>query len=76
MLSFSVKPGFKTQALQINCDAEGLATLMEALERVRKAVHVHLRGPSGGGSALSDTTPFGETAIGEVIITTGGDSPP
>ncbi len=35
--------------------------------------HTHLWGPSYGGSVLSDVTPFGEPAIGEVIITHGGD---
>lgn len=73
MLSFQVKPWFKSQAIQIYCDEAGLTTLIEALQQVRQAGHLHLRAPSGGGTELSDTTPFGETAIGEVIITTGGD---
>jgi hypothetical protein len=73
MLSFEVIPWFKAQAIQITCDEAGLTSLIEALQRARETGHLHLRAPSGGGTDLSDTTPSGAPAIGEVIITTGGD---
>lgn len=70
MLSFSLT---KDRALQVDCDAEGLKALSDALERARKSGHTHLRAPSAGGKQLSDATPFGQQAIGEVIITIDGD---
>ncbi len=71
MLSFEIVRSGK--AIQIDCDSEGLATLIHALERVRQAGHVHLWAPSACGHELSDETPWGHKAIGEVIITIGGD---
>jgi hypothetical protein len=50
-----------------------LATLIKALEEVRSSGHLHLLTPANGGHELNETNPFGEPAIGEVIITTGGD---
>jgi hypothetical protein len=73
MLSFEIVPWFKAQAIQIYCDEAGLADLIAALQRVREAGHLHLRAPSGGGTALSEVTPFGEPAITQVIVTVGGD---
>lgn len=73
MLSFHIVPLGKSQAIQIYCDDAGLAVLAAALERVRETGHLHLYGPGMGGRELSETTPFGELAVGEVIITTGGD---
>jgi hypothetical protein len=71
MLSFKlVNEG---RAIQVSCDKKGLDTLMKALERVRTSGHLHLRSPGCGGRELSEKTPWGEDAIGEVIITTGGD---
>ena len=62
------------QGIQIDCDQQGLATLIAALEKLRStADHIHLRTPSNGGRELSEQTPWGKQAIGEVIITTGGD---
>jgi hypothetical protein len=61
------------KAIQILCDSEGLDTLIGALDRVRTSGHLHLRTPSNGGRELSEKTPWGDDAIGEVIITTGGD---
>jgi hypothetical protein len=67
MLSFEVLEGGKI--IQIYCDSDGMATLVETLESlVRQSGHKHLRGPSAGGQALSETTPFGDPAVGEVII--------
>ncbi len=73
MLSFQVRPWFKGQGVQIDCDDAGLQRLIEALQEVQRAGHLHLRAPSSGGAELSDVTPFGQPAIGNVIITTGGD---
>ena len=72
MLSFQVIDS--GQAIQIACDQQGLATLIGALEKLRStADHIHLRTPSNGAHELSEQTPWGDEAIGEVIITTGGD---
>ncbi len=71
MLSFQYLP--EREAIQIHADEAGLATLIDALERVREIGHLHLWAPSLGGTALSDLSPFGEPAIAEVSITTGGD---
>jgi hypothetical protein len=74
MLSFEIVNDGK--AIQICCDREGLETLVQALERARQLGHLHLRAPSAGGRALNDQTPSGDRAIGEVVITTGGDDWP
>jgi hypothetical protein len=72
MLSFQYVE--KYNAVQVYCDEEGLQTLIAALDDVRSSGgHLHLRAPSGGGHDLSDETPFGEKAVGELIITIGGD---
>jgi hypothetical protein len=71
MLSFQIINS--SRGIQIDCDDAGIATLIDALKRAPKRGHVHLCSPSCGGKELSDTTPFGEAAIGEVIITIGGD---
>jgi hypothetical protein len=68
MLSFEIVQLPKNQAIQIYCDDEGLATLKHALERVAQLGHLHLRSIPGG-KELSEHTPFGDTAIQEVIIT-------
>jgi hypothetical protein len=67
MLSFRiVDPG----TIEIDCDAQGMATLMGALAKLvgERASHVHLRGPSMGGKQLSEEAPDGRPAIGEVVI--------
>jgi hypothetical protein len=73
MLSFEIVQSGTTQAIQVDCDDAGLATLLDALKRVPRQGHVHLRAPSAGGNELSETTPWGKPAICEVIITIGGD---
>jgi hypothetical protein len=67
MLSFQVvKDG---RAIQICCDHEGMAILLETLASlVRDPDHAHLRGKSAGGNELSETSPFGEPALQEVTI--------
>ena len=72
MLAFQIINSGKT--IQINCDDQGMATLISALQKIRPSGgHVHLRGPSSGGSDLSEKTPWGESAAGEVILTWSGD---
>jgi hypothetical protein len=72
MLSFEIINS--GQGIQIACDQQGLATLIGALEKLRNtADHIHLLTPSNGGHELSEQTPWGGKAIGEVIVTTGGD---
>jgi hypothetical protein len=73
MLSFEIIPQSTSPAIQIHCDEAGVALLIEALERLRERGHVHLRTPSNGGRELSETNPFGQPAIGEVIVSLGGD---
>lgn len=72
MLSFEIIESGK--AIQICCDAEGLAILKKKIASLEKFGHVHLRSPRSGGNDLSETTPFGHPAIEEVIITGGGDA--
>ena len=72
MISFSIVPRANRQAIQICCDEPGLATLIDALGRLRERGHIHLRTPANGGHELSETTPSGQPAIDEVIVTFGG----
>jgi hypothetical protein len=68
MLSFQVVG--EGNAIQIHCDQEGMEILNAALADVvgKAPGHIHLRGRSAGGSALSETSPFGDPAAAEVII--------
>ena len=68
MLSFQIINS--GTAIQIHYDAEGMSVLLKALAKLigEHASHCHLRAPSYGGSALSDTTPWGKPAVDEVII--------
>ena len=67
MLSFEIlEDGAK---IQVFCDQEGMETLQKALASlVERGGHTHLWAPSSGGNALSDVTPFGDVAVGEVVI--------
>jgi hypothetical protein len=72
MLSFLIANNGKE--IQIICDGKGAGTLIGALERIRhRGGHVHLLAPSNGGRELSEKTPWGEDAVGEVAITCNGD---
>jgi hypothetical protein len=72
MLSFTIAN--EGRAVEISCDEEGMATLIKALENVRAdGDHLHLCTPSNGGRDLSETTPWGGEAIGEVIINWVGE---
>lgn len=74
MLSFQITENAKV--IEICCDDDGINELIDVLSKLRgSGSHIHLYAPSIGGSVspLSDTTPFGEPAVSEVIITHGGD---
>lgn len=72
MLSFLIANDGKE--IQIICDGKGAGTLVSAVEKIRHTGgHVHLRSPGAGGRELSEKTPWGEDAVGEVIITCNGD---
>lgn len=72
MLSFQVTNSGQT--VQIYCDQQGLEKLIATLEKLRgTADHIHLLTAPNGGRELSEQTPWGDEAVGEVIITTGGD---
>ena len=72
MLSFHIINSGR--GVQIDCDDEGMATLIGALEKIKPdGGHVHLLTPSNGGRELSEESPWGEKGIGEVIITWVGD---
>jgi hypothetical protein len=74
MLSFVVEPLNQTQVIQIYCDEAGISALVDTLNRLPEAGHLHLRAPKGPGrTELSGTSPFGDAAISEVIITYCGD---
>jgi hypothetical protein len=68
MLSFEVIEAGK--AIQIFADDEGLSLLQRALEQVTSSGHLHLRSIANGGKELNDANPWGQAAVGEVIITT------
>jgi hypothetical protein len=71
MLSFQITNSGRE--IQIYCDEEGIASFIGSLEKLRSAAgHVHLRTPSNGGRELSERNPWGEEAVGEVVITLGG----
>jgi hypothetical protein len=72
MLSFRLTNEGKS--VQIDCDDRGVETLLAALQKLQQAGgHVHLLSPSCGGHELSDETPWGDQAVGEVTITWVGD---
>lgn len=72
MLSFELANAGR--AIEISCDEAGMAALIKALERVRAdGDHLHLRTPSNGGRDLSEKSPWGQDAIGEVIINWVGE---
>jgi len=67
MLSFHIEN--EGRAIQICCDHDGMAILLEKLATlVRAPSHVHLLTPSCGGKEISETGPFGDPSIPEVII--------
>lgn len=64
MLSFQIINSGR--GIQIDCDDQGMATLIGALERIRPTGgHVHLCTPSNGGHELNEKTLFGETKRSE-----------
>lgn len=72
MLSFQITNSGRE--IQIYCDEEGVAKLIASLEEIRSTgSHIHLCTPSNGGQELSEKTPWGGDAVGEVVISFGGD---
>ena len=72
MLSFQlINQG---QGIQVNCDEQGMTTLLEALKKVQPTGgHIHLRTPANGGKELDEKSPWGEDTVGEVVITWTGE---
>jgi hypothetical protein len=70
MLSFKIK---QSGALQVYVDQQGLELLIRGIDDARRHGHTHLCTPTNGGNALDERTPFGDEAIGEVIIDWEGD---
>jgi len=70
MLSFTIENNGNT--IQMHCDKAGIDKLIAKLQRLKEVGHLHLWGPEQGG-ILSDTDPFGQPAITDVSMTTGGD---
>ena len=75
MLVFSLVN--ENRSIQIDCDDAGIDALVAALLRMKgSGSHIHLRAPEHDQdtfAALSGVTPSGDPAIGEVIISHGGD---
>ena len=72
MLSFQLAN--EGRAVEISIDEQGMVVLVRMLERVRAdRDHLHFRTPSNGGRELSEKTPWGKDAIGEVIINWVGE---
>ena len=67
MLSFQLT---EQGQITIFCDRVGMATLRQALDKLEaeRAGHHHLWGPAMGGNELNEKTPFGDAAVGEVIL--------
>jgi hypothetical protein len=72
MLSFEIKNN--GEAIMVYCDSNGLDELIDTLIRLKSSPdigHLHMRAPSAGGEMLNDQNPWGEAAIGEVIVSLG-----
>lgn len=60
--------------IQIILDDAGIRFLIDKLTSlIGSGSHLHLRAPSEGGTDLQDVTPWNDPAVGEVIISQGGD---
>lgn len=73
MLSFKIVQSGNAVAIQVHMDEQGLERLIHKIDSARRHGHMHLCTPSNGGNELDDRTPFGDEAIGEVIIDWEGD---
>jgi len=72
VLSFQITR--QGRVIQIDCDEEGMATLIAAVKKAQlDGDHLHLRTPSNGGRELSEKTKWGEDAVWEVIINWVGE---
>jgi hypothetical protein len=70
MLSFQIVNSGKE--IQVYCDEDGLDLLISKLVYMKNkdVGHIHLCSPSAGGKVLNDKTPWGDSAVPEVVITT------
>jgi hypothetical protein len=67
MLSFEIENSGRE--IHISCDEQGMAALIKAIERARADCdHIHIRTPANGGRELSEKSPWGYDAVGEVVI--------
>jgi hypothetical protein len=72
VLSFEIMDG--GGGIIVSCNEEGAAFLVKAFERAHAdGDHIHLRTPADGGRDLSEKTPNGDRAIGEVVINWVGE---
>ena len=68
-LSFTVRDG---RTIQVNANIAGIDKLIHALQSLKEQGHLHLWETSVGG-ILSDKDPWGNIAVTDVSMTTGGD---
>jgi len=74
LLSFEI--GNAGRQIQIACDEQGMAVLIQALEKIRAVGgDVDLLSPSNGGRELMDQTLWGQEAVGKVVIIRAGEWP-
>ena len=73
MLCFKIVGSDDARTIQVYVDEDGLRMLVERINDSRKHGHVHLLTAENGGRELHSVTPFGEEAVGEVIIDWEGD---
>jgi hypothetical protein len=69
-LSFTIEREART--IQVNANIEGIDKLIDALQSLKEQGHMHLWSTSIGG-ILSDKDPWGNAAVTDVSMTTGGD---
>jgi hypothetical protein len=69
-LSFTIEREGRT--IQVNANIAGIDKLIDALQNLKVQGHLHLWDSSTGG-ILSDKDPWGNIAVTDVSMTTGGD---
>ena len=74
MLSFQIIQSGSSATIQVHIDERGLAILVERIKDARQFGHVHLCTVSNGGKELDEQTPFGDKAVGEVIVDWEGEN--
>jgi hypothetical protein len=69
-LSFTIEREGRT--IQVHANSAGIDKFIEALQSLKQRGHLHLWDTSVGGT-LSDKDPWGNAAVTDVSMTTGGD---